>query len=1320
MGNSCILYPTVKVGNQEVESKLFKDLLKLTGNRETAKYIWGLSQVPEFTNLLEGLVRDENGEPTISSLNRAMNIKALLNGNVSLIVEKQDLGVIDKEGNTITYDNSEDIINKVIDYNKNNNDLVANINKISSGYVISLERKTIENAEIPSKLIFQNALNNQLVGIMRRLGFDVKVDGSLIYDGIFDPTNAEYTAEGLKTVIRIAEGKLGEDAFPEEFSHMIIAGLLKEPLVFRLLNTLDIDTIREVLGDSFDAYYDKYKGDIELLKQEAAAKLLQDYLINPVKKESLLSRLWNWVKRKLSIISEKDVDDSIMRAKQLALELSTQILDESIIDEIDTASIINSSTLYKIGSEVNKLQEMAEEALKTSSKRLKIIQSRSKRKRYKDTDLASIKNLQNLIDKKKYAKSCLAFLNDSLAQIEYLQADLNRLIKRGSLDTSDLRKIKNIAFVLRNIKEFSEGYKPIITQMTTIKQMQELGEVDLSEEDAAELNKKSLEILGIINSIDSNYKDLRFKLVYNFLKAYWKKDPEIDLGKGKTEALTLDQLLEMANKDINGIDRWISSLSSASDPLLSLIDNVVKVTKARRDKIIEDITIELRAAHEKLVSAGFNTEFMYERDSKGNLTGRIISDYDFERFNKERTAYIEKLKKEGTPYYIMKSKVESWERKHTEEVLTNQDLERIERLPIYKKDTLKNLTPEQKEYYDTMIKSKTILDNLLPDRYTNLYNAIQIRNDLVMTLSKEGNPKNIAKAVISNIKDNFVRRSDDTEFGGEYKNLLLDFSGKPVDRLPIYYTTPLEDLSRLSLDFTGSMMAYTGMAVNYNEMNKVIDILELTRDLVKDRAVQQYSGDKELKETFKIVHKIFENKFTKKGNETNISHRLDDYFDSVIYDKHKKDEGTIGNTNVDTAKAVDALKSYSSIMGIGFNVFSALSNITIGNIQIFIESMSGEYFNWKNALRAEKEYWAMLPEYLSQINDTKKTNKLALLIDKFNALESFYEDLRRQGKYQGPIARILGSTSVFILNHLGEHYLHVKNMLSMLDAKKVKLNGEIISLLDAYEIEEIKDGNKVISAKLKLKDGVTNIDGSEFTLEDEIDTTLRIKRVNQSLNGAFNEDDKGAIHRRCLGRLIMLFRQWMPEHYNRRLAGRYYDATLQQWREGYYITLCKFSLNLMKDLVRAKFELATHWNNLSPMEKANMKRAFAEIGLYVSLSILLARYEDDLDNRDSWVSRMALYNLKRTILELGASVPFVPDFIENVWTILQSPSAAIKSLNNITDLIQLQNMYVEIESGRYKGWSEYERDLVEAVPLYGKVRTAIDITEEDYMFAIFD
>jgi hypothetical protein len=51
-----------------------------------------------------------------------------------------------------------------------------------------------------------------------------------------------------------------------------------------------------------------------------------------------------------------------------------------------------------------------------------------------------------------------------------------------------------------------------------------------------------------------------------------------------------------------------------------------------------------------------------------------------------------------------------------------------------------------------------------------------------------------------------------------------------MKKLPVFYTRMLKDKSRLTMDLTGSLIAYTGMAVNYSEFSKIIDCLEVVKE----------------------------------------------------------------------------------------------------------------------------------------------------------------------------------------------------------------------------------------------------------------------------------------------------------------------------------------------------------------------------------------------------------------------------------------------------------------------------------------------------------
>lgn len=158
----------------------------------------------------------------------------------------------------------------------------------------------------------------------------------------------------------------------------------------------------------------------------------------------------------------------------------------------------------------------------------------------------------------------------------------------------------------------------------------------------------------------------------------------------------------------------------------------------------------------------------------------------------------------------------------------------------------------------------------------------------------------------------------------------------------------------------------------------------------------------------------------------------------------------------------------------------------------------------------------------------------------------------------------------------------------------------------------------------------------------------------------------------------------------------------------------------MKDVRHFKFQIATHWNELSAHEKANIKKALFELSTYLGFVMANTMMGPIKDKDNEWGERMLAYQLKRMKMETGASIPWPPTLFNNALTIIQSPAAAINSCNNILGLLEFWNMWHEIESGRYKGWTKWEKNLVKATPIVGNVLKTIDLKDEEYIFAIFD
>jgi hypothetical protein len=332
----------------------------------------------------------------------------------------------------------------------------------------------------------------------------------------------------------------------------------------------------------------------------------------------------------------------------------------------------------------------------------------------------------------------------------------------------------------------------------------------------------------LLGDLFVRYNNVAMPLFVDFIKPFVGESITVPFGKFKGKTMTAEDLVKVADRDISFFDRWLDSMADSSDYMLKVMDQAVKKSKenARLDTI--NVMKELQAATIKLEQAGVkNTDWMFERDSKGNLTGNYISEINQGLF-KEKVREMFKSLNEKYGNNPVGDDAEKYRKERQAWFDTNMEVVNGKKQPkvsIYGNKAYQNLNPAQKEYYNRIMEIKAKLDSYLPDKYTTLTNAVKIRKDLLERVKASDGVRSGSQQIWEAVKDQFIRRTDDTEFGD--RATVKDFEGKEVQVLPIYYTKMKEGESPndLSTDIVSTLTAYAAMANDFNEMNKVIDVL---------------------------------------------------------------------------------------------------------------------------------------------------------------------------------------------------------------------------------------------------------------------------------------------------------------------------------------------------------------------------------------------------------------------------------------------------------------------------------------------------------------
>lgn len=1316
--NMCEMYPKVTTSNgKEVDSRLYIDLL----NKEEYKYprpFANLVYATYVTNTEKQMEEavNQDGSPKYKKNSQGQfNVKDVVDfvgwdeaiGEISNIREEQErIGAIDRNGKKITYEDAEAVLNKVDHFNDTHKGLVASVQEhlLPTGeniYTIEVQDKTEYTNTIPiiakQKLkawgVYQQVLNQAGVDL-KSIPADLK--------GMFSANNSNL-AQQLKNLRKI-----------------------------EIKNTFKRDALALFYLDSQSQEVQRIVNAFGSI--EDAAQALDDYNHNQPsmtqEQYRLISRALTHAKQMLNL----DVDALYAQVKGIITTEEQNNPETAIKDTLHRLNKKNKISIDEIdivNDKINSLSKATHGIIIQLTRRIRELYkeqgTNEEGRRLEDM----VKKIEKEITTKHYHAGIIDFLGEAANTSQKLDELILNIPQTG-----DSKSIVFEAFkTLKKTKDIINQYLPIVNALAAdALAMDE----DISQADIDTIKERAKELTEFLNKKNNVINDLTERYVRELLRIAFN---------GKITESQLKNLMDNAVEDVSWADKWLHSVGTASNLYINALGNIIRNQELERDKVMGEYSRRIDVATAKLFKAGFNTKFMYE-DQK-----HIISDINWKLYDSAKEAKIKDLAKKGFKGFAFKQALEDWIEQNTEERLVDRINKRKERVPnqSYRKqeDFQRDWSPEQKEYYDTMMQIKGELETLYPDNARNYYLPPQIRRNMVDGIVEAKSGKDVGRAIWNKVKDKVVIREDDTDYGntnvingeevtfgyGNYDNTVKK-------EVPIHFQNPVEE-GELLRDFSSGMSAYAGSAINYDSMMNIRDTAE---------ALATYVGDKPSAAPNKMTEIVNEaalritKKLYKYAERNGVSTVMTGFIDQHIYGMKKNSDGWL-DKHKSIVKVLDSVRALTSFNGLAFNTFGAVANGLMGVMQNFIDAGCGEFFGFTDLGWAATKLFGETGTMgdIMELATNNLNHKGTLMQRLFDPMSESYGNMTSKRYHSNIFRNLISHDCSFIGYGIGEYYIHMLPMYAVLHKEKVLLNGKKISLFDAFEKVSIGEGN----SKLELIQGVTDLDGNHIT-QDYIDRIKgKIKYVNSSMHGAMNEEDRGLIHQYVAGRMIMNFRQWMVGHYGRRFRGRYFDYNLGDWREGYYTTLWNMVRSedtremwnngswkvwedrqkidavgmLLKDFATFMFRASTQWSNLNDMQKANVKRARAELIVWISLlGFSFALGEPDDHKKEYW-RRWWIYQNKRMLLDTEASLPG-PWMLNSFITILNSPMAGINTLNSLMYVFNgLLNgdILTEIQSGPHKGENKYIRNIIKYdLPFFKDYERLMEFGENDSLFKVFE
>ena len=597
-----------------------------------------------------------------------------------------------------------------------------------------------------------------------------------------------------------------------------------------------------------------------------------------------------------------------------------------------------------------------------------------------------------------------------------------------------------------------------------------------------------------------------------------------------------------------------------------------------------------------------------------------------------------------------------------------------------------------KKLYDEILNVMTESNSKLPF-ITNSrnYRLPQIEgNAMTQILSQD----NVLKGLGYAFKDTFTIKDDDLQYNVDKA---LDPDGSRIRLVPTRFMKKLENPEALTNDIVGSVIAYYGMAENYNQMSSIAPEMEL---------ITEFLSRQEFKDSKKgIVAGINSNTYAKAKQ----------ILEQFVYGMEENDmtiDKTIGSKRIkfSVSKAINNLARFTRLNGMGNNLSVILTGLFTNKIQSRLDAISGIYYDNEALNSASREIQSNYLTALANIGNANNRSKALCFLEwsgSVRSLEETFSKLNQSrwlralnmhywwGGYEAADFTTKGKMAIAIakmykLDPETNRFVHKnKFMLRYKDKEKAKLewNRLTVTLYDAFTV---KDNRIAIDDKY--------IDNVDEQMLNRVRNT--IKQVGTRIDTQFTDLDKSFINSNAFCKLLFIYRNFLLINMETKFATkRNYDYSTGMWQEAQYRGAFNY---LWRHLIDKKKidtlkEMYRNYDELDDFERRLAKRvlyelAFSLVGLFVISSF--ARYEADEDEDDWFKNFMALISVRTAVESRSNLLP-----VETV-SMFNSPTAAWGIIEHFGRALRtmFDDPGEEIKRGPYKGNTRFERSLIKITP----------------------